>query len=142
MNQDNKYGEAGIILREQVWLEICQCVFDTILEAYSRIKKCSIEGKSNMILDLKILQSNLDAIHNCKPPRGKIYVEEYIHGSSLQNEALLNWVQENWQSYAYRHIYNLLHMVLKSSVLTSSKKLTEALAILDGYYETIDMDRK
>ena len=138
LNNEHTFGDAGTIIKEQVWLEVCQCAFDTVLEGFSRIKKCTVEGRTNMLMDIQSLQNKLNLVHSCKPPRGKHYIEEFIKGSTLGEEALVDWMNENWQIYSYRHICNMLNMVLKSSLLSSSKKLTEAISILDGFYENSD----
>lgn len=139
LNNEHNFGEAGTIIKEQVWLEVCQCAFDVVLEGFSRIKKCTVEGRTNMLMDIQSLQNKLNLVHSCKPPRGKHYIEEFIKGSTLSEEALVDWMNDNWQIYSYRHIYNMLYMVLKSSVLSSSKRLTEAISILDGFYESSDV---
>ena len=137
-HEKNQFGEAGTIIKEQVWLEVCQCAFDTVLEGFCRLKKCTVEGRTNMLMDIQSLQNKLNLVHSCNPPRGKHYIEEFIKGSTFGEEALVDWMNENWQIYSYRHICNMLNMVLKSSLLSSSKKLTEAMSILDGFYESSD----
>lgn len=54
---------------------------------------------------------------------------------------MLQWIRENWRIYAYRHMHGLLTLTL-SSVLRS-KKLREAVAVIDELYqETTDETSK
>lgn len=111
--------------KEQVWLEVCQAVFDTILEGFSKARKVSTEGKASMTMDLQALHSSINAIHLCRPPRGKEYVTGYIRASYFNEEDLMSWVHQNYEQYAFRHVASLLHNAM-SSVL-KKKKLKDAL---------------
>jgi hypothetical protein len=119
-----------------VWLELCQAAFDAALEGFSRARKCSIEGRSNMSLDVQALQYGLDAIHACRPPRGVHYVESYIKAGYMPEEAMLQWVRENWPAYAYRHLRGLLQSTLGS--VLGNKRLRDAIAILDELYGEVE----
>lgn len=132
LNQQDHFPDSSGIVREQVWLEICQCAFDVSLEAFSRIRKISNEGRANFSMDSQCLQYNLDMIHKCRPPRGKHYVDAFIRASYMDEEDMLSWIRENWQVYSYRHMYGLLSMTL-SSVLRN-KRFREAVTMLDELY--------
>ena len=136
-HQDHFPDSSGIV-REQVWLEICQSAFDVSLEAFSRIRKISNEGRANMSMDTQCLQYNLDMIHKCRPPRGKHYVDAFIRASYMDEEDLLAWIRENWQVYSYRHMHGLLSMTL-SSVLRN-KRFREAVVMLDELYDALPDD--
>lgn len=131
MERSNDFSEASILVREQVWLEVCQAAFDTVLEGFSRVKKCATEGRASMTMDLSALHTGLDGIHVCKPPRGKQYVDNFVKASYLSEDELVHWVEQNWQNYAYRH----LHSLLTNSSVMKKKRLKEAIAILDSYYD-------
>jgi hypothetical protein len=120
----------------QVWLEICQAAFDVSLEGFSKVRKCSVEGRSAMTTDNIALHDALNTIHLCRPPRGKHYVDNFLRSAMLSEEELMAWVRENWESYAYRHIQGLLTQTLFS--LLNSKKLKDAIAVIDGLYELKD----
>lgn len=117
----------------QVWMEICQAAFDSLLEGFSRVRKCSSEGRASMTMDVTVLHNGLHNIHNCRPPRGKHHVDGYIRASYLSEEEMMEWVRESWQVYAYRHLHGLLSQTLAS--VLNSKRLKDAVAILDGLYE-------
>lgn len=120
-------------LLEQLWVDLCQCCFDVAIEGFSKVRKCSAEGRAAMTLDVLSLHEGLNSIHICRPPHGKHYIENYLRSSYLPEEQLLQWVQQNWQSYAYRHIHGLLSQTLSSMI--SGKRFKDAIAMIDGLYE-------
>ena len=90
-----------------------------------------------MLMNIAALHDGLDTIHTCRTvPRGKSYVTHLIIASGMSDEDMMQWVNENWQAYAYRHIYGLLTQCL-SSVL-NSKKLKDAVAVIDVLYEDVN----
>jgi hypothetical protein len=96
------------------------------------VRKCSSEGRASMTMDLFSLHEGLNGIHVCRPPRGKHHIDNYLRTAYLNEEDLMNWVKENYQSYAYRHIHGLLTQMLAS--VMNNKKLKEATAVLDVLY--------
>jgi len=116
-----------------VWLEICQSAFDIAIEGFSRVRKCSSEGRAAMSMDIFALHDGLNNIHLCRPPRGKHYVDNYLRAFYMNEEEIMRWVQDNWQSYSYRHIHGLLSQTMTS--MLNSKKLKDALLVIDGLYE-------
>ena len=109
----------------------------------SKIKKVSTEGRACMAMDVSSLHSGLDAVHPCRPPRGKLHVDNYIRALYLSEEEVLEWVRNNWQAYAYRHLHGLLsqassaansNMGMNVNVL-KKKRLHTSLAVLDGLYD-------
>ena len=55
------------------------------------------------------------------------------------------WVNENWRTFAYRHIIGLINLVLNSPSImhmaSTSKRFKEAVAVTDCLYE-IDKERE
>jgi hypothetical protein len=131
-----QFAESPPMLREQVWLEICQCAFEVALEGFSKVRKVSIEGRSAMTVDNLALHDALNQVHLCRPPRGKHYVDAYLRTAALGEEEIMAWVRDNWQSYAYRHVHGLLTQTMFS--LLNSKKLKDATAVIDSLYELKD----
>lgn len=127
-------------MREQVWLEVCQCAFDTVLEGFGRVKKCSTEGRASMAMDNTALHTSLDSVHVCRPPRGKVHVDNYVRASYLSEDELIHWVNQNWQLYTYRHLTGLLSQNLSS--VMKKKKLSNAIASLDAMYEQADEEEE
>lgn len=86
-----------------------------------------------MSMDIFALHDGLNNIHLCRPPRGKHYVDNYLRAFYMNEEEIMRWVQDNWQSYSYRHIHGLLSQTMTS--MLNSKKLKDALLVIDGLYE-------
>jgi hypothetical protein len=133
MQQGDSFSDASSALREQLWLEVCQAAFDLLLEGFSRLRKCSPEGRQLMELDVASLQHNLDSIHPCRPPRGKQYLDAWVAATGMAEGEMLDWVRENFESYAYRHINGLLVQTLSSVMHT--KPLKEATHLIDRLYD-------
>jgi hypothetical protein len=117
----------------QVWLEVCQAAFDLLLDGYSRVRKCSSEGRAAMTMDVFAVHEGLNRTHLCRPPRGKHHLDSYLHMSFLSDEDMLGWIQENWQSFAYRHVAGMVAQTMTS--VLSSKKLKDAMQVVDTLYD-------
>mmetsp|Transcript_3685 Transcript_3685/g.3821 ORF Transcript_3685/g.3821 Transcript_3685/m.3821 type:complete len:1269 (+) Transcript_3685:182-3988(+) len=143
MGRGEEFAEASSLVREQVWLELCQVAFDTVLDGFSRVRKVSTEGRACMAMDISALQSGLDAIHPCRPPRGKLHVDNYVRASYLSEDEVLEWVRNNWQAYAYRHLHGLLQQASSSANsnmnvnVLKKKRLTTALTVLDSLHDEV-----
>jgi hypothetical protein len=138
MEDGEAFAEASALVREQVWLEMCQCAFDTVLEGLSRVRKCSTEGRASMTMDISALHTGLDSVHVCRPPRGKQYVDNYVKALYLSDEEVVHWAQQNWQSYTQRHLHGLLHQAMSS--VMKKKRLKDSLTALDALYEQNDFE--
>jgi hypothetical protein len=121
------------MVQEQIWLEIYQAAFDTALDGFCKIRKCSAEGRAAMTIDVAALHDGLNSIHRCNTLRGKLHIENLIKASYMAEDDMMEWVAENWQSYSYKQLHGLLSQTL-SSVL-NSKRLKDAVAVIDTYYE-------
>jgi hypothetical protein len=130
------FGESVALVHEELWLEYCQSVFDTVLEGYSRVRKCSSEGRAAMTKNVYALHDGLNLIHLCRPPRGKHYLDNYLRSCYLIEDEIMNWIRENYQSYAYRHVHSLLSQTMSS--MLNSKKLRDAVAVVDELYNFED----
>lgn len=86
-----------------------------------------------MAMDNTALHTSLDSVHVCRPPRGKVHIDNYIRASYLSEDELIHWVNQNWQLYAYRQLTGLLNQNLTS--VMKKKKLSNAIAALDSLYE-------
>jgi len=129
----DQFAECSSLVREQVWLEVCQCAFDLVLEGYGKVRKCSSEGRAAMTMDVFALHEGLNTVHLCRPPRGKHHIDSFLRMSYMPEDEMMQWVQENWQSFAYRHILGMLVQTLTS--VLNSKKLKDATAVIDTLYD-------
>jgi hypothetical protein len=133
MERGDEFAEASTLVREQVWIEVCQAAFDTVLEGLARVRKCSTEGRASMTMDVSALHTGLDNVHVCRPPRGKQYVDNYVKASYLSDDEVVHWVQQNYQIYAYRHLSGMLSQTLSS--VMKKKKLKDAMQSLDDLFD-------
>jgi hypothetical protein len=142
LNEKNECTLVHELAREQTWMELCQAAFDIVLDAFSKSKKNNALGstttssdacRQGIMIDLAALQSALDAVHSCRPARGKEYVEEYVNATGLPDDDMMQWVRSNWQMYAYCHMKSLISQTLAS--VMKKTKLKECLVILDGLYD-------
>ena len=135
LNQQDS-AETSELVREQLWIELCQSAFDTVIEAYSKLRKTTTQGRALMSLNVSALHNALDAIHSCRPPRGKHHIDNYIRAFYMSEPDMLQWINENWMSYCYRHLHGLLTQTMSSMVL--NKKFKDAVAMLDTLYDYAD----
>lgn len=47
-------------------MEVSQCIFDLVMEGYSKVRKVSPEGRSAMTMDVFALHDGLNSIHLCR----------------------------------------------------------------------------
>ena len=124
---------AKTLVKEQVWMEVCSAAFDVLLEGFCRVKKCSKEGRAAMGMDLSALHSGLDSIHPNRTAQGKTYVEALcVKVSYMQDNEVLQWVQDNYQSYSYRCVLGII--TNKMSSMLNPMKLKNAISLLDKLY--------
>jgi hypothetical protein len=142
LNEDNEYSYVHQLAKEQMWMELCQAAFDLVLDAFSIAKKnsklststtSSENTRQSILSDINSLQTSLELIHGCRPARGKEYLEEFIRATGLSEDDMMNWVRENWQIYAYRHLNTLINQTLGS--VLKKNKLKDSLSILDSLYD-------
>lgn len=94
--------------REVIWTEVAQSVMETLVEGFSRIRKCSTEGRAVMSMDLQQAQLALDKIHKARPARGKVFVDNYVKAFYFMEADLITWISQNWESYQQQHMVALV----------------------------------
>jgi hypothetical protein len=124
---------AKAMVKEQVWMEVCSAAFDTLLEGFCRVKKCSKEGRAAMGVDLSTLNAGLEGVHSSRAPHGKDYAEALaVKCSYMQDDEALRWIEENYQAYPYRCVLGIISH--KMSSMMNPKKLRDAVAFIDSLY--------
>ena len=130
--QEGEFGDATALVREQMWLELCQSAFDIALDGFSQVKRVSSDGRAQMLRDMEALQQGLDEIHPCNCPRGLSHVEAYVRAATQAPEEMMLWIQDNYNAYAYRHIHGLVVQTFSSMVFRS--RLRDATEFIDELY--------
>ena len=69
---------------------------EQLVEGYSRIKKCTNEGRAIMSLDVRIFQSGVEKMTTTRPIPETQYVENYIKAFYIpvENDFLV-WCKEH-----------------------------------------------
>ena len=135
MTNSNEFADAAAIVREQVWLELCQCAFDIALDGFSRVKRVSNEGRATMIRDVEAVQAGLEQVHPCRCPRGLLHVEAYLRAAMLAPEEMMLWIQDNHFSYAYRYMHGLAVQTFSSILSFRESRLKDAVDLIDDLYQ-------
>ena len=137
------FAARSTLVREEVWLELSQIAFDIALDGFVRVRgKVSAEGRAAMIKDVTALEEGLTTVHPCRAPRSREYVTALLSAASLADDEFIAWLRSNFPAYAYRHLHGLASQVFSSSLVSlnsnSSKRLKEAIALLDDVYDVAD----
>jgi len=132
------FAARSSLVREEVWLELTQVAFDIILDGFSRVRKASPEGRTAMINDATEFEEGLSIVHPCRAPRGREYIASFVSAASLGDDDLLSWMRVNFQSFSYRHLHGLSTQAFSSLMTIKSKRLKEALLLLDELYHFED----
>jgi len=96
------------VTRELIWTHTVQATFQAFVDGFSKVEKCSTEGRALMSIDLQVFQSNLDKIHRVRSPRGAAYVDSYIKAWYFSHPDLRAWITQNEGNYQRHHLATLL----------------------------------
>ncbi|KAL7553539.1 hypothetical protein ACHAWF_016820 [Thalassiosira exigua] len=106
------------------WDQLVKSTFMLLLEGFSKVNKCSTEGRSLMSMDLATLshalipESVMDELedeypkvssppHCCRDEMMR-YVDTFIKVFYFPNEDILNWIEENSGDYHLDHCISLV----------------------------------
>ena len=129
-------GGLPAVSRLGIWSAVLSHVMERFVEAYSRVKRCSVPGRGLMTLDV----GHTYAYATRAGPtlagvlsRDKSYVDGYISAYYLESESdLLTWVIQQRSAYALRHMRAIL---LNGPIATLKKKqLKEIQNAIDAMY--------
>eukprot|EP01113_Clastostelium_recurvatum_P026387 TRINITY_DN3165_c0_g1_i4.p1 TRINITY_DN3165_c0_g1~~TRINITY_DN3165_c0_g1_i4.p1 ORF type:complete len:1004 (-),score=280.28 TRINITY_DN3165_c0_g1_i4:45-3056(-) len=92
-----------------LWETVVQHVMECLVEGYSRVKKCTPEGRAVMSLDVKVVQSALEKLSPIRPIPFVQYADAYIKAFYLPpNEAdIASWARDH-PAYSLRQVQNLV----------------------------------
>lgn len=135
---EKSWGSSAPLVREQVWLELCQAAFDTAMEGFWRVRRVSSEGRRAMIRDVRALDAGLDEVHPCHCPRGLEHVEAILQAALLDSEEMMLWVQDNNAQYTYRHLLGLITQTFGSVMGMNQSRLKDAIGFLDELFDEIE----
>ncbi|KDO18868.1 hypothetical protein SPRG_15696 [Saprolegnia parasitica CBS 223.65] len=100
-----------IHVRDEIWSYVVRAIMEALVEGYASVKKCSMEGRALMSMDLIALQNGLDLINHVSNQNqtlwGRSYVNNYIKAYYLQEAELLAFIAANKKSYRKAHLVSL-----------------------------------
>lgn len=135
---EKSWGSTAPLVREQLWLELCQATFDTSMEGFWRVRRVSSEGRRSMIRDVRALHAGLDQVHPCRCPRGLEHVEAILQAALLDSEEMMLWVQENHTQYTYCHLLGLITQTFGSVMGMNQSRLKDAVGFLDELFDEVE----
>ncbi|EQC32290.1 hypothetical protein, variant [Saprolegnia diclina VS20] len=100
-----------ISVRDEIWSYVVRAIMEALVEGYASVKKCSLEGRALMSMDLIALQNGLDLINHVSNQNqtlwGRSYVNNYIKAYYFQEAELLAFIAANKKSYRKAHLVSL-----------------------------------
>jgi Protein of unknown function C-terminus (DUF2451) len=121
---------------EETWDGLVSAAYLALLEGYSRVRRCSTEGRAHMTLDLasfragispRSVSERLESLMTVnRPPAvnpelGSLYVETYIKAFYYPKEDIFAWIKQHWNQYKMNHVLALA----VASILSCSDPLSE-----------------
>jgi hypothetical protein len=135
----------------QVWKNTVRCCFRSLLEGFSKVVICSMEGRALMSMDLATFYAGCkpDAVENrmqgvfCapEPPPSVAAAAEYMHHVDayvkafyFPEEDLMTWIESNKNEYHLRHMIGLLRAV---GFGWEKRKVGELIQTVESFYSDI-----
>ena len=98
--------------RLDIWRSAVAVGMDAIVEGYSRIRKCSTEGRASMALDLKFLQQEIEKLTTLRPLPKLETVDLYIKGFYIPETDIWDWIVRYQGDFSIRQIKALVEVTL------------------------------
>ena len=95
-------------LRERLLLYGCEAVAEVVVEGYSRVKRCTNEGRALMSLDLQVLGNELQAVTLARP--NLQLVENYVKAFYLPETEYFHWACTH-PEYSRSQVLSLVNLV-------------------------------
>ena len=92
LRRRDKVPQAAVVL---IWESVILNIMDVLLEGYSRVRKCSNEGRAEMALDLQTLAVALGEFTGLQPVPGLTIVDAYIKAFFVTDEDFLEMCRKN-----------------------------------------------
>ena len=95
-------------LRERLLEFGCEAVAEVVVEGFSRVKRCSNEGRALMSLDLQVLSNGLQAVTRTRP--NLQLVEKYVKAFYLPESEMFHWACTH-PEYTRDQVLSLVNLV-------------------------------
>jgi hypothetical protein len=132
--QDSSYPLSIVPV---VFDEACCMLFNTLVDAWSQILECSLQGRAAMALDLATLSAGLEEIcgvsggthNNNNPnnrPKYKTRADDFVKAYYLDREEdLLNWIKSKRQDFSVKHFLAILQAGMFGQSNLGKRRLKE-----------------
>ncbi len=113
-------GQLPAVSRLGIWCAIVSHTMDRLVEGFSMVKRCCVEGRGAMQHDLQSIYAHASKVGPVLPPclpRGPPHVVNYIQAFyGLSESSLLAWVEANKAAYPLRQVRSILDTGLAPSL--------------------------
>jgi hypothetical protein len=94
-NNGERSGEVSAAALQRLWADCVQYLAEELVGSYSKLKKCTTEGRALMSVDINVLRTGIEAITDCKTSDAWEYVSEYISAYYYPEADFLKWVHDH-----------------------------------------------
>eukprot|EP01087_Luapelamoeba_hula_P024585 TRINITY_DN9420_c0_g2_i2.p1 TRINITY_DN9420_c0_g2~~TRINITY_DN9420_c0_g2_i2.p1 ORF type:complete len:987 (+),score=113.27 TRINITY_DN9420_c0_g2_i2:1-2961(+) len=112
--------------KDTLWNYAIIKAMDVLVEGFSRVKKCSAEGRGLMKLDFQTFQTGLFKLTPIRPLPGASRVDTFITAFYEPETELPKWLQEHYPEYTAKQLLGLIQiMPFKRRVRTELSQLVQ-----------------
>jgi hypothetical protein len=79
----------------RLWVEVIDYAAEQLVVGYSKVKKCTPEGRALMSLDLQTLKSTLETMTDLRPLPKWDHVVDYVQAYYLDEKSFLKWITDH-----------------------------------------------
>ncbi|KAH9099219.1 hypothetical protein LEN26_016210 [Aphanomyces euteiches] len=99
-------------VRDELWGFVVRAIMEALVDGFASVKKCSMEGRALMSMDLIALQNGLDLINHVSNQSqttmwGRSYVHNFVKAYYYQEPELLAFIAANKNRYRKVHLVSL-----------------------------------
>jgi len=117
-----KTGKIPVSILDIIWAQAVGYLMYQLVEGYSRVKKCTNEGRAQMLLDLKMLQDNLQRFTHIKPLPGIDLVSNYVKAYYTTEVDFVTWCKTHTE-YSMKQMIALVNLAPALAKSQDKKKI-------------------
>jgi len=121
MNSETKVANIPKKTAELVWSEIIKFLMEQLVEGFSRAKKCTNEGRTQMSLDHKILSSGIERLTTLRPIPYGDYVLDYVKAFYYSEIDFIQWCRDH-PVYTLKQYLNILNVGIGTQIKKQNLK--------------------
>eukprot|EP01132_Coremiostelium_polycephalum_P002772 gene2772-3446_t len=109
LNEISSKSSLSQKVRNLLWENTITFAMETLIDAYSKIKKCTNFGRNLMTMDVKKLQSDLESLTTIRPIPHIKHVEDYITAFYLRDTDLLKLAKDS--EFTVKQIISVVNVI-------------------------------